>query len=75
MTICKIRGCTDEMHFQYLGVCKACYSGLSYWKGRPRAHKQKRLDQLKRLNGRMSSMIDNPYSVPRKRQRKKPIST
>ncbi len=70
MTICKIEGCYDEEVYAILGVCKACYSGLSYWKGRPRAHKEARLGQVVRLTGRMEHMIDYPRNVPHKRRKK-----
>jgi len=69
MAKCKMANCNEDMHYMHLEVCKACYSGLSYWKGRPRAHKEKRLEQLKRLNGRMEFMIDNPRSVPHRRRK------
>lgn len=67
--MCKMKGCDEESHFLYLDVCKACYSGLSYWKGRSQADKRRRLTQLKRLNGRMEHMIDHPRNVPKKRKR------
>jgi len=69
MKTCKIGGCEEEEHYAILGVCKACYSGLSYWKGRPRQHKEKRLKQLVRLNSRMEHMIENPRNVPHKRRK------
>ena len=69
MSTCKIRGCDEEIHFYHLRVCKACYSGLSYWKGRTQYDKGKRLTQLKRLNGRMKHMIDYPRNVPKKRRK------
>ena len=69
MATCKIRGCQDEIHYWHLRVCKACYSGLTYWKGRNRRDKEKRLSQLVRLNGRMQHMIEHPRNVPRKRRK------
>jgi len=58
METCRIRGCYDEVHYHYLGVCKACYSGLHYWRDRSAADKEHRIEQLGRLNGRMRSMVN-----------------
>lgn len=67
---CKIEGCTEEAHYLILQVCKACYAGLAYWKGRPQRDKRKRKEQLERLNGRMQHMIEHPRNVPHRRRRR-----
>lgn len=67
---CKIDGCYDEVHYYHLGVCKACYSGLSYWRGRSQLDKYERIESLSRLNGRMQHMLDSPRNVPHRRSRK-----
>jgi len=58
MDSCTIRGCDDEVHYQFLGLCKACYSGLYYWRDRSPADKEHRIEQLGRLNSRMLSMVN-----------------
>lgn len=63
---CKIPNCDNEAVYMHLRVCSACYSGLAYWRGRSRHDKEKRLAQIKRLNGRMLHMIDNPKDAPRR---------
>ena len=65
------RFCPEPVHFEYLGVCKTCYNGLRYWRGRSQAHKRKRAAQLEKLSLRMEHLIDKPRSVPRKRKRKR----
>ncbi len=66
----KFKGCDNEEDYRILGVCKTCYSGLAYWKGRTQAHKRKRAKQLVKLSDRMDHLIDYPRSVPRKRRRR-----
>jgi hypothetical protein len=65
---CKIPDCENEAVYMHLRVCSACYSGLAYWRGRSRHDKEKRLVQIKRLNGRMLHMIDNPSDAPKRKK-------
>ena len=69
MSNCKIENCDNAVDYHILGVCRTCYSGLAYWRGRSVYDKRKRLKQIQRLNGRMEHMIDNPNDTP-KRKRK-----
>jgi hypothetical protein len=66
--MCRFEGCENEEDFSILHCCKTCYNGLAYWRGRPRRDKQRRQQQLTKLTARMSHMLDNPRSVPRKRK-------
>lgn len=66
MSNCKIPNCENEIVYFHLRVCSACYSGLAYWRGRSKRDKEKRLEQIARLNGRMLHMIDNPSDHPRR---------
>lgn len=69
MATCKF--CDNEMYYEILGVCKTCYSGLAYWRGRTQTDKKKRQAQLEKLNRRMDHLITNPRQVPHKRTKKK----
>lgn len=71
MAACSIRGCSEEVYYTYLGLCRNCYGRLNYWKGRPRSDKVARVEQLALWRGRMTYMIDNPRNVPRPRKKKK----
>lgn len=66
MSNCKIENCENEIVYFHLRVCGACYAGLAYWRGRTKRDKEKRLEQIKRLNGRMLHMIDHPSDHPRR---------
>ena len=66
----KCRFCSEPVRFEYLQVCKQCYQGLRYWRGRTQADKRKRAAQLEKLEKRMSHLIETPRSVPRKRTKK-----
>lgn len=68
-TKCKFTGCPNEMHYMYLGVCKTCYSGLAYWRGRSQVDKRRREKQLIKLSSRMRSLITYPREVPHKRKK------
>ena len=65
---CKIPNCDNDVVYHHLRVCSACYSGLAYWRGRSLHDKEKRLTQIKRLNGRMRHMIDNPKDAPKRKR-------
>lgn len=67
MSKCRIPDCDDEVVYIHLEVCSACYSGLAYWRGRSRHDKEKRQEKIKRLNSRMSFMIDNPRVHPKRK--------
>lgn len=69
MATCKF--CPNEEYYAILGVCKQCYSGLAYWRGRSQTDKKKRATQLEKLEKRMDHLITNPRAVPHKRTKKK----
>ncbi len=58
--ICIIPDCEDRVHYHHLQVCKACYSGLTTWRGRAGRDKRFRLGRIKRLHSRMEFILDNP---------------
>lgn len=66
----KCRFCPEPAHFTYLQVCKQCYNGLRYWRGRSQRDKRKRAEQLTKLGKRMAHLIDKPRNVPRKRKKR-----
>ena len=63
---CIIEDCDESVHYIHLQVCKACYAGLTTWRGRGVADKRFRLGRIKRLHSRMEFMIDNPRHAPKK---------
>ena len=58
--ICIIPDCEDSVHYHHLQVCKACYAGLTTWRGRAGRDKRFRLGRIKRLHSRMEFILDNP---------------
>jgi hypothetical protein len=68
MATCKF--CPNDEYYAILGVCKNCYAGLAYWRGRTQHDKKKRQVQLEKLNRRMDHLITNPRAVPHKRKKK-----
>ena len=66
--MCKFDGCPNTVDYRILGVCKTCYGGLAYWRGRSQTDKRKRQQQLTKLNSRMDHLIDHPRSVPRRKR-------
>lgn len=63
--ICVIPDCEENVQYKHLGVCSACYSGLTRWRGRGRAEKQRRLEINHRLVSRMEFIMKNPKHHPR----------
>lgn len=59
METCYMPACYDEVHYNVLGLCRACYAGKRYWANRPTADKERRLAQLERLDGRMRQMLES----------------
>lgn len=66
---CIIPDCDEHVHYIHLGVCKACYAGLSTWRGRSGADKTFRLGRIQRLKSRMEFILDNPKHAPKRRKR------
>ncbi len=66
---CIIPDCEEHVHYIHLGVCKACYAGLSTWRGRSGTDKRFRLGRIKRLHSRMEFILDNPKHAPKKKGR------
>lgn len=67
---CIIDNCKTEVQVFHLNVCRACYSGLATWRGRPVADKRHRLELIDRLQSRMEFMIGNPQHAPKKLKRR-----
>jgi len=65
---CMIGNCKNDVKYHFLGVCSACYGGLTTWRGRSVADKRYRLGQIDRLQSRMEFMIDRPKHAPKKRR-------
>lgn len=73
MANCCIPDCEEAVHYIHLQVCKACYSGLTTWRGRSAHDKRFRLGRCKRLASRMDFILDNPkhhaqYATKKKRR-------
>ncbi len=66
MSNCIIPDCEEEIHYIHLQVCKACYAGLSTWRGRSIRDKHFRLGRCKRLASRMDFILDNPKHAPKR---------
>ena len=69
MAQCIIPDCEESVHYIHLQVCKACYSGLTTWRGRSNADKNFRLGRCKRLASRMDFILDNPKHHAKKLKR------
>ena len=67
--ICIIPDCEDRIHYVHLQVCKACYAGLSTWRGRSTTDKRFRLSRIQRLRSRMDFILENPRHHPKKMKR------
>ena len=68
--ICCIPECEDDVKYVHLGVCSACYSGLSLWRGRPMAQKRRRMEINVRLVSRMDFIMGHPKHHPKKMVRR-----
>lgn len=68
--ICIIPDCWNEVKYQHLQVCAACYSGLARWRGRSMAEKRHRIKINQRLLSRMDFIMENPRHHPKKMPRR-----
>ena len=67
---CSVSGCFDERHYPGSGLCKACYAGMHYWKGRSPTDIVQRMKQLVRLSSRMDSMMPHVRTIRGRRRRR-----
>lgn len=66
--VCEIPACDEEA--TVAGLCRACYSGLYYWRGATPKELLDRRRKLKRLESRMELKLGNVTDLPAKRRRR-----
>lgn len=54
---CRFEGCDKDVWHDELEICYVCYSGLRYWRDRPIHHVRSRVQQLTKLQDRMSTFM------------------
>lgn len=64
---CVTGGCFEERHYIDSGLCKACYSGMYYWKGATPTRILRRIKQLTRLQSRMDTLMPTVRTIGRRR--------
>lgn len=68
---CIVDGCFEERHYVSSGLCKACYAGMHYWKGRSPTDIVRRKQQLERLEARMAMMLPARVRTMARRRRRR----
>lgn len=64
---CLVPSCDSDAYAA--GLCKACYSGMYYWKNRTPGDVIKRMRQVQRLQDRMEMLTPNVRTLPRRKKK------